>query len=142
MLKTMDPKVFRVFAFDFLANDMADGYTTNINVTGINNSIIKAMTLQQVVDATTGSFPQISKKIQVTSSKVTQTASNTPIGLIELTMPINTSTGVKISVYERVIIFQVPQGSIEITLSTPASMQSRILPLFNQVIDSFRKLGN
>ena len=142
LLKTMDPKVFRVFAFDFQSNDLADGYTTNINVAGLNNSIIKAMTLQEVVDASTKSLPQLSKNIQVTSSRVTQTASNTPIGLIELTMPINTYTGVRILAYERVIIFQVPQGSIQITLSTPVSMQSKILPLFNQIIDSFRTLGN
>jgi len=141
LLKTMDPKVFRVFAFDFQPNDMVDGYTTNINIVGVNNNIIKAMTLQELTDETVQSIRQINNNIQVTSSKVTQTASNTPIGLIELNMPVNTYTGVKISVYEQAVIFQVPQGSIQVTLSTPVSMQSRILPIFNQIIGSLRTLG-
>jgi hypothetical protein len=142
LLKSMDPKVFRIFAFDFQPDHMVNGFTTNVNIVVENNSIVNAMTLQELVDATAQELPQVVKNIKITSSKVTETASNIPIGLIETNMSVNTVTGDKIPVYEQVIIFKFSLTSIQITLSTPVSMQQKILPSFEQIIDSVKILGN
>jgi len=142
LLKSMDPKIFRVFAFDLLPDHIVNGFITNVNIVVENSSLVNAMSLQELLDATAQTLPQYDKNIKITSSKVTETASNIPIGLIETNTLINTATGDKIHVYEQLIFFKFSQASIQITLSTPLSLQQEILPSFEQIIDSVKILGN
>lgn len=141
ILKDMDPDVFRVFVFDFQAGHFVNGYSSNINVVVQNNAILKAMSIQAVLDANTQSMPQLYKGIKIISSKIIQTTSNLSIGVIETNWSVATSTGSKIPLYQQMIIFKTPQGIATITLSTPISNQKKITPEFEQMIDTLKILN-
>jgi hypothetical protein len=139
-LKSLDPKVFRGFAFDFRPEHMINGYPANITVTAQSNSLINGMSLKNVVDETTQSLPQLFKGIKVLSSKVTTNGSNIPIGIIETNLSIATANGSKLRVYEQVVILKISEVVVSITLAVPTSRQKDLLPDFEEVIDSIKLL--
>jgi hypothetical protein len=139
-LKAMDPKVFRTFAFDFRTGHLVNGFASNISVVAEDNSIINGMTLQDVLNTTAQSVPQMFKGGKVISSNVTKTASDIPIGVLGINLPLTTASGSKIPVYEQMVVFKMPEVVVEITLGVPKSTQSKYLSEFKQVIDSIEIL--
>jgi hypothetical protein len=137
----MDPNLFRLFAFDLRPDHFINGFTSNINVLTQNNSVLHGMSLQTLLETNTKSIPQSLKGMKVISSKVSTTGSNMPIGVIETNLSTTTSTGNKLSVFEQVVIFMLPQVTLTITLATPISIQANLLPEFKAIIDSVKILG-
>lgn len=140
MLENLDPKTYRIFAFDFRANHLAGGYASNLNVMVQSNSVINSMTLQNLVDLNTQSIPKILPNATVLSSKVVNTASGIPVGVIETNMPVNTSTGTKVVIYEQINIIKLSKGMVVITFTSPKALQTVLLPEFSGMMDSFRIL--
>ena len=140
MLRTMDPKVWRVFAFDFQRDDLTNGYATTVTVESEQESILEDMSLQDIMDLMTQSVPELYKGAKNISSKVTTSASDIPMGVMELNMPLNMLGGGRVTLHEKIIFFKFPKGIIAITLATPVSLQDKLLPIFDKIIDSFKFL--
>ncbi len=139
-LKSMDPKIFRIFAFDFRKDHMINGFASSINIAAQDNNIMNGMSLQNLVDTTTQSLPQIYKGMKVISSKVTTGPSNIPLGVIETNMSIKSGTGSRVPVYEQLVIIKMPEVVVTITIAVPTSSRANILPEFQEVIDSIKIL--
>jgi hypothetical protein len=141
MLETMDPETFRIFAFDFRPDHFTSGYANNVNISVQSNSIVNGMTLQNLVDVNVQAIPQMLPNATVNSSKVTQTASDIPVGVIDISMPVNTSNGTTLTAYEQLSIIKLPEGIAVITFAYSKSMQTILLPEFSGMLDSFEILG-
>jgi hypothetical protein len=139
-LKSMDPKIYRIFAIDFRRDHIANGYTANISVIAQSNSLINDMSLQNVVDTTAQALPQFSKSVKVLSSKVTTTAANIPIGVIEANNSFVGNGQSKIRVYQQVVLLKMPEVLVSITLTVPPSKKAILIPEFKAVIDSLKLL--
>jgi hypothetical protein len=138
MLQNLDPATFRIFAFDFRPGHLVNGVTVNIGVTCQANTLLDGTTLQNTLDATVQTLPQILSGAQVLSSKVTKNGTGIPIGVIELNMTFKNIKGAKVPAYEQLVIFKLPDVVVEITLATPRTLQTVLLPDFKKVIDSFK----
>jgi hypothetical protein len=139
-LKGLDPNVFRIFVFDFRSEHMVNGYPASINIAAQSNTVMNGMSLQNIVDQTEQSLPQIYKGIKVLSSKVTKTGSNIPIGVIEMNLSFATGTGSKVPVYEQLVILKMPEVVVTVTLAVPTSKKAILVPEFKVVIDSIKLL--
>jgi hypothetical protein len=141
-IRSMDPHIFRVFAFNFQGGHIVNGFTPTIVVTAESNSLINAMTLQDLLDVTVQSIPQAAKGTQLISDKLDKTDSGIPYGMLEANSTETTYSGSQVRPYEEVILFKLPGVAISLNMAVPASFQQEFAPDFVTLINSFKTLGN
>jgi hypothetical protein len=137
MVKNMDPNIFRIFAFDFRPEHIIDGASSSINILVQNDNAVFRMPLKNLIDMNVASLPSQLPGATLIDSKVTTSGSGLGIGVIEVSMPMTTSTGKQITLYDKMVHVKVGPRAVLMTFGCPSSLQEVMLPEFDKIIDSF-----
>jgi hypothetical protein len=140
LVKNMDPEIFRIFAFDFRPEHIIEGTSSSVNILVQNDNTVFRMPLKNLIDMNIAALPSQLPGATLIDSKVTTSGTGLGIGVIELSMPITSTTGKQITLYEKMVLVKVGPRAVLLTFGCPSSLQEVMLPEFNTIIDSFKIL--
>lgn len=134
--QNQDAARFRLFAFDASEEHIDGGFVTNINFLWDDQeeiSLEDSDGLTQVADTLPDSLPGI----EVLSIQINTLEDATPIGVITSRLPATTLDGVEVVIAQKQIFFDLPVGTLFVTLSTTETWQETIEPSFDAMIETF-----
>lgn len=138
-IKSQDPAIFRLFMLDLNEEHIDGGFVTNINLVWdkqlevIFNSVVD-------VEGLADSLKESLKDSEILSTELKTTQSGVSMGVITTRTPIFTAEGVKINAFQKLVFFDLPVGTLSVTLSTTEKWQSVSEPSFDTMIESFKIL--
>jgi hypothetical protein len=83
------------------------------------------------------SLPASLKDSEVIGTELKATKNETPYGVITTRTPSTTQDGTKIVMYQKLTFFDLPVGTLSITLTTTETWQKTIEPAFDAILESF-----
>lgn len=135
-MKNLDPKIFRLFVLDTNEDQMDGGFVTNINLVWDQQTEL-SFANDTDLKSLAASLPNSVKGATVQSTELKSTKSGIPFGVITATTPILTQDGANVVMFQELVYFDLPVGTLSITLSTTDKLQATIGPLFDDMIESF-----
>ena len=138
-IKNQNPDIFRLFMLDINEEHIDGGFVTNINLVWdkqlevIFNSVVD-------VEGLANSLKESLKDSEILSTELKTTQSGISMGVITTRTPIFTADGVKINAFQKLVFFDLPVGTLSVTLSTTEKWQSVSEPSFDTIIESFNIL--
>lgn len=138
-IKNQDPAIFRLFMLDLNEEHIDGGFVTNINLVWdkqlevIFNSVVD-------VEGLANSLKESLKDSEILSTELKTTQSGISMGVITTRTPIFTADGIKVNAYQKLVFFDLPVGTLSVTLSTTEKWQSISEPSFDTIIESFKIL--
>ncbi len=135
LIQKQDPNFFRLFAFDFNQEHIDGGFVTNINFLWDGEEL----SLEDETGMTdlAGAYAEQLPNSQVLSTELITLENGTRAGIITSNMPAVTLDGANIVVYQKQAFFDLPAGTLIITLSTTETWQETIEPLFDAMLETF-----
>ena len=135
-IKDQDPNVFRLFLLDVAPEHIDGGFVTNVNLVWdqqMEVSLANDVDLKGIA----ATLPASLKGAEVTSIALNMTDKETPYGLITARTPAFTQDGAEIVVIQKLVFFDLPTGTLTVTLSTTEKWQSTVEPSFDEFLQSF-----
>jgi hypothetical protein len=135
-IKDQDPNVFRLFLLDVAPEHIDGGFVTNVNLVWdqqMEVSLANDVDLKGIA----ATLPASLKGAEVTSIALNMTEKETPYGLITARTPAFTQDGAEIVVIQKLVFFDLPTGTLTVTLSTTEKWQSTVEPSFDEFLQSF-----
>ena len=83
------------------------------------------------------SLPASLKDSEVTGTELKATKNETPYGVITTRTPSTTQDGTNIVIFQTLTFFDLPVGTLSITLSTTETWQETVEPSFDAILESF-----
>lgn len=135
-IQAQDPNLFRLFALDINEEHIDGGFVTNVNLVWDQQMEV---TLADDTDLKTiaASLPASLKGAEVTGTELKATKNETPYGIITARTPVVTQDGASVVMLQRLVYFDLPVGTLSITLSTTETWQETVEPSFDAIIESF-----
>ncbi len=135
-VQNQDPARFRLFAVDANEEHIDGGFVTNINFLWEDQeelSLEDSDGLTQVADALPDSLPGI----EVLAIQINTLEDATPFGVITSRLPATTLDGEDVVIAQKQVFFDLPVGTLVVTLSTTETWQETIEPSFDEMIETF-----
>ena len=132
-----DPRTFRLFGADTLAEHYQGGFVSNFNVFWDRDS---TESLEQVVAALKQQLPRTFLNSTVTHADVTFTSGRVSVGIVESSAVLLTPAGWPINLYQKQVVFHLKTGALTIVLSTTDELKDIYLPAFDAMVDKFALL--
>jgi len=136
IIKEQDPNVFRLFMLDTNEEHVDGGFVTNVNLVWdpqMEASFENASDLNTIAEA----LPATLKDSEILSTSLRSTTNQAPYGIVTIKTPATTQGGTDISIYQKLAFFDLPVGTLTITLSTTETWQETVEPSFDEFINSF-----
>ncbi|GAB1472217.1 hypothetical protein MASR2M66_30950 [Chloroflexota bacterium] len=136
LIKEQDSNVFRLFMLDTNEEHMSDGFVSNINLvwdSQMEASFENDSDLKSLVEA----LPASLKNSEVLGSSLQSTANNTPYGIITIKTPTTAQDGTDVVIFQKLVFFDLPTGTLTMTLSTTETWQATVEPSFDETLNSF-----
>ncbi|HAX69913.1 MAG TPA: hypothetical protein PK152_08685 [Anaerolineales bacterium] len=135
-IQEQDPDLFRLFALDMNEEHIDGGFVTNINFVwdkAEELSLPDDARLQEIA----ASLPESVEGSQLLNAEVLTTKNDIPYGVITSQIPATTQDGTNIIIRQKLIFFDLPVGSLSITLSTTETWLETVEPSFDALVESF-----
>lgn len=136
VIKNQDPNVFRLFALDASQEHIDGGFVTNITVLWDKQLETSALD-QDEIKALADKLANSLGDSEVLATEIHSTKNGIPYGLIATRTPALTQEGVNVIVMQKLIFFDTPVGTLNITLSTTDKWLGTVEPSFDELIESF-----
>ncbi len=136
----LDPDVIRVMALHSNPKYVANGYSTNLTLTAIEDALLSAMPLEFVTGAIEGSLEEQGATLLTHGETVKQNSNGVEIGTFEFEKVTPTAQGNKVKVRSRAIVFQTNGKIIMLQLSTLQQFGDELSPVLDDVADSIKRL--
>ncbi len=137
LIKSTDVNnLIRVVGFNFKAQQGA--YTPNINITYDTNPVLSALSLKEIIDATSGYLSSLG--IQVIHSEIKKTSSGIETGVVETQWSMKASSSQKVNLHQRQILLKSGKGVVIITFSTIKNATVDLGGDLEKLIESIRLL--
>lgn len=135
LIQKQDPNFFRLFAFDFNQEHIDGGFVTNINFLWDGEEL--SLEDETAMTDLAGAYAEQLPNSQTLSTELITLENGTRAGIITSNMPAVTLDGANIVVYQKQAFFDLPAGTLIITLSTTETWQETIEPLFDAMLETF-----
>lgn len=135
-IKNQDPNVFRLFMLDIAEEHIDSGFVTNVNLVW-DQQMEVSLANDADLKGIAATLPTSLQGAEVTSMGLNMTKNETPYGVITARTPAFTQDGAEIVVIQKLIFFDLPTGTLNVTLSTTEKWQSTVEPSFDGFIESF-----
>ena len=135
-IKNQDPNVFRLFLLDVAPEHIDGGFVTNVNLVW-DQQMEVSLANDADLKGIAATLPASLKGAEVTSIALNMTEKETPYGLITARTPAFTQDGAEIVVIQKLVFFDLPTGTLTVTLSTTEKWQSTVEPSFDEFLQSF-----
>lgn len=136
IIKNQDPNVFRLFMLDTAEEHIDSGFVTNINLVW-DRQMEVSLADDVDIKGIAATLPTSLKDTEVTGTEIKTTKSEVAYGAITALTPAFTQEGLKITIYQKLVFFDIPTGTLTITLSTTEKWRETVEPSFNELIESF-----
>lgn len=135
-IKNQDPNVFRLFMLDIAEEHIDGGFVTNINLVW-DQQMEVSLTDDTDIKGLAASLPASLKDVEIIGTELKTTKNEFPYGVITSRTPAFTQEGVKVTIFQKLVFFDLPVGTLTVTLSTTETWQSTVEPSFDSLIESF-----
>lgn len=135
-IKNQDPNVFRLFMLDIAEEHLEGGFVTNVNLVW-DQQMEVSLSDDTDIKGLAATLPASMKDSEVIGTELKTTKNDIPYGIITTRTPAFTQDGVSIVVFQKLIFFNLPVGTLNITLSTTETWQETVEPSFDAIIESF-----
>jgi len=135
-IKNQDPNVFRLFMLDVAPEHIDGGFVTNVNLVW-DQQMEVSLADDTDIKGIAATLPTTLQGAEVTSMGLNLTGNETPYGVITARTPAFTQDGSAIVVIQKLVFFDLPVGTLTITLSTTEKWQSTVEPSFDEFVESF-----
>lgn len=140
-IQDSDSNVYRLFIFD-----LQDGHTQNEFVNNVsiifNSDASISLETEAELKATADSLPAAVPGLVVTSSSISNTLNEIPIGIILSEISSQKKDGSELKLSQKQVFLNLRKGSLVITFTTEQGMKDATLPAFDVMIDSIRIFGD
>ncbi|NWF65064.1 MAG: hypothetical protein HXY38_12245 [Chloroflexi bacterium] len=130
-----DPNVFRLFMLDVNEEHIDGGFVTNINLVW-DQQMEAVFVTDTDIQAIANVLPNSLKDSQVLGAEVKTSKNELPYGVITVQTPALTQEGARIVILQKLAYFDLPAGTLSITLSTTEKWQTTVEPSFEGILDS------
>ncbi|MFM8367932.1 MAG: hypothetical protein ACKOBD_04150 [Chloroflexota bacterium] len=135
-IKNQDPNVFRLFMLDVAPEHIDGGFVTNVNL--VWDQQMEVSLLDDVdLKGLAATLPTSLKDAEVKSTELKTTKNEVGYGIITATTPAFTQEGVQVTIFQKLAFFDLPTGTLIVTLSTTEKWQSTVEPSFDEFLQSF-----
>ena len=136
VIQKQDPNVFRLFMLDINEEHIDSGFVSNVNLVWDSQMEISVAT-DSDLKGLAATLPTSLKDAKVTNVEIKATAGGLSYGVITATTPLMTQEGARLNVYQKLVFFDLPTGTLTATLSTTEKWQSTVEPSFDEFVESF-----
>lgn len=136
VIQKQDPNVFRLFMLDINEEHIDSGFVSNVNLVWDPQMEISVAT-DSDLKGLAATLPTSLKDAKVTNVEIKTTAGGLSYGVITATTPLMTQEGVRLNVFQKLVFFDLPTGTLTATLSTTEKWQSTVEPSFDEFVESF-----
>ena len=136
VIQKQDPNVFRLFMLDINEEHIDSGFVSNVNLVWDSQMEISVAT-DSDLKGLAATLPTSLKDAKVTNVEIKTTAGGLSYGVITATTPLMTQEGARLNVYQKLVFFDLPTGTLTATLSTTEKWQSTVEPSFDEFVESF-----
>jgi hypothetical protein len=136
-IKTLDPNIFRLFVYDLQDGHLISGVITGIDFVWDVEGVISLENdagIQEAADDLAASTPGLN----VTSSSVTSTANEIPIGIILCELAGETFSGADAMLFQKHVHLNLPSGVLIISFTTEQNFKDATLPFFDTMIETIK----
>ena len=135
-IKEQDPNVFRLFMLDIAEEHIEGGFVTNVNLVW-DPQMEVSFADDTDLKTLAASLPASLKDSEVTSTELKTTKNETPYGVITTRTPSTTQDGTSVVIFQTLTFFDLPVGTLSITLTTTETWQETVEPSFDVILESF-----
>lgn len=135
-IKNQDPNVFRLFMLDIAEEHIDGGFVTNVNLVWDPQMEVSFADDTDLKTLAT-SLPASLKDSEVTGTELKATKNETPYGVITTRTPSVTQDGTSIVIFQTLTFFDLPVGTLSMTLTTTKTWQETVEPSFDAILESF-----
>lgn len=132
----LDPDVIRAMAVNKDRKYIADGFSTNLSVTAIEDPLMSTMPIDFVTGAVEESIEQQGAELLSSGNTAVTNASGVEVGSFDFQQSTPSATGENILVRSKVILFQANGKVILVQLTTPQEFGEELVPIMDQIQDS------
>lgn len=135
-IQKQDPNLFRLFALDINEEHLDGGFVTNVNFLwdqAEELSLPSDVRLKEIA----ASLPSAIAGTEVLTTEILTTKSGIEYGVITSRTPATTQDGAAVVLSQKLVFFDLPVGTISITLSTTETWKDTVTPSFDEIIESF-----
>lgn len=132
--------MFRAFILDAQREHFRGNQVTNINITIPQDSLLQAMPPAFISGAMAEELPKQISGFQVIKDGFGTNKNGVEFGFIEANYAIKDARGTNLLVYQKLVFFEIADGSAMITLTTPRELKSLTLPIFDSIIETIKPL--
>ena len=136
----MDPDVIRVIAVNEDIKYTLNGFSTNLTVTAVEDSLMSAMPLDFVTGAVEQSLEQGGATIISNQELAGDNANGVEIGILEFQQKTPTVTGATVDAHSKILIFNSGGKFIMIQLAVPKQFAAELLPVVDDIKDTIQLL--
>lgn len=136
----LDPDVIRVIAINEDTKYIANGFSTNLTVTAVEDKVMSSMPLDMVTGVIEESLKQGGATIISNEEFAKDNANGVEIGLLEFQQTAPTATGASVQAQSKMLIFNSDGKLIMIQLATPKQFAGEVLPVLDQIVDTVKLL--
>ena len=136
VIKEQDPNVFRLFMLDISEEHIDNGFVSNINLVW-DRQMEVSLDSDVDIKGIAATLPASLQGAQVKSTEIKTTKTEIPYGVITTLTSLSSPDGAKVTIYQKLVFFDLPTGTLTITLSTTETWQSTVEPSFDELIESF-----
>lgn len=135
-IQEQDADLFRLFALDVNEEHVDGGFVTNLNLLwdqAEELSLPSDVRLKELA----ASLPDSIDGAEVLTTEVLSTKNGTSYGVISARTPATTQDGADVVIFQKLVFFDLPVGTLSISLSTTETWQDTVTPSFDELINSF-----
>lgn len=134
-INSQDPDIFRLFMLDINEEHIDGGFVTNVNLVWdqqMEATFITDADIKAIADV----LPNSLKDTEIVSAEAKTTKNEIAYGIITARTPAFTQEGASIVIYQKLVYFDLPVGTLSITLSTTEKWRETIEPSFDAIVES------
>ena len=135
-IQSQDPNLFRLFALDINEEHIDGGFVSNINLLWDKQEEITFADDVRLKELA-ATLPESIQGTEVLSTEISATKNDIPYGIITSRLPATTQDGTNITIRQILVFFDLPVGTLSITLSTTDTWLETVQPSFDAISESF-----
>ncbi|MCC6499709.1 MAG: hypothetical protein IT313_05515 [Anaerolineales bacterium] len=138
--KKLDPDVIRVVAIHKDSKYMENNFGTNLTITALQDKLLSTMPVAFVTGVMESQMEKGGATVIEQEELVLTSASGVEIGVVEFVQDAPTSTGEKIRVQSRLLVFQTGKKLIMVQLTVPQPFAKELFPILDDIAKSITLL--
>ena len=137
VLRSRDPKIYRLVAIDTSTSDLKTGFVSTLSVAWERDD---SETIEQNIAGAKKDFPKLSPPEKITYADVGTTSTHISMGIIESTSNGTTPSKQSVTLYQKQIIFKLKKGTLYFDMAAAIELKEKFVPGLDFMTDQIKML--